>query len=155
VRRSDDEILSEIRRVADKIGESPSSTQFNEHANFSHTTVSDRFGSWNEGKREAGLDTSKRRLLEESKHTYIENIKSLESCVICSEDSDCCLDFHHIDGKTAGINEMRVASYDEYDLDDIKSEVGKCIILCANCHRKVHSNSENLELPKGLSPLSP
>jgi 5-methylcytosine-specific restriction endonuclease McrA len=52
----------------------------------------------------------------------------------CSEREPVCLDFHHLEGKDMlvskmlGMNDARVAQ-----------EIAKCIILCANCHRKVHA----------------
>jgi len=45
------------------------------------------------------------------------------------------LEFHHLDPakKEASWNEMRKWSWDK-----ILTELDKCAILCANCHREVH-----------------
>ncbi|EMA11591.1 hypothetical protein SAMN05443574_103330 [Haloarcula vallismortis] len=51
----DDDLLRDLRTVADQIGESPSIKQYEEHGQYSSKTASNRFGSWNEAKEEAGL----------------------------------------------------------------------------------------------------
>ena len=55
---SDDDILDEIRRVADVIdtGEAPSLRAFREHGTISPTVISQRFGSWNDAATKAGFE---------------------------------------------------------------------------------------------------
>ena len=57
-------------------------------------------------------------------------------CARCKENHIACMDFHHID-----------PSEKEYEVSKLVSnrmftkaykEVKKCIVLCANCHRKLH-----------------
>jgi len=69
----------------------------------------------------------------------INEIKREIGCNNCDENDPCCLDFHHKDPseKTSGISELVHACY---SIDCILEEVEKCIILCSNCHRKLHSN---------------
>lgn len=52
---SDDELLEDLRRVADKVGESPTAQQYHERGKYAPSTFGHRFGSWNEAKVEAGL----------------------------------------------------------------------------------------------------
>lgn len=47
------------------------------------------------------------------------------------------LDFHHID---PSIKEYTISTRN-LSLKKITEEVKKCILLCANCHRELHSNS--------------
>ena len=51
-----DELLVELRRVADQLGHSPSLADFREHGDIAVTTYYDRFGSWNEAIAAAGYD---------------------------------------------------------------------------------------------------
>ena len=70
-----------------------------------------------------------------------EHKKSLK-CSICSESHPAIIDFHHKEGKKEkGVSQMLV---DGYSIDRIKQELAKCDILCANCHRKVHSQNNKL-----------
>lgn len=55
-------------------------------------------------------------------------------CKICGEKETACLDFHHIGGKDKNIATMR-----GYNDQRVLEEISKCVVLCANCHRKVHA----------------
>ena len=68
---------------------------------------------------------------------YIKSIKT-KGCALCAEKEPCCIDFHHLDPKDKEFN-ISKACQDFTDLDLIKKEIDKCILLCANCHRKVHN----------------
>lgn len=56
-------------------------------------------------------------------------------CENCGEAFPGCLDFHHVSTKREDISRM-VA--DGYSKDSIKSELKRCVVLCANCHHKEH-----------------
>lgn len=49
-------LKEEIQRVAGVVGESPSQEQFNEHGEYSHVVVCEKFGSWNEAIKEVDLE---------------------------------------------------------------------------------------------------
>ncbi|MDZ5811655.1 hypothetical protein U4E84_09905 [Halorubrum sp. AD140] len=55
---SDEDLLEEIRRVADVVDAAgaPTVTQFNEHSSIADSTIHRRFGSWNAGVAKAGFD---------------------------------------------------------------------------------------------------
>lgn len=57
-------------------------------------------------------------------------------CKVCSESEPCCLDFHHLGDK---FNTLAVLSGTGYSIATLKKEIAKCIVLCANCHRKHHA----------------
>ena len=66
----------------------------------------------------------------------VQNYKSSIGCCKCGEKDYICLDFHHItndkeltigDGGTRG-----------WSIKRIFSEIDKCIVMCSNCHRKLH-----------------
>jgi len=56
-------------------------------------------------------------------------------CERCEESTASCLDFHHVGEKTTGI--ARMVSQRRPPAE-IKRELERCELLCANCHRKEH-----------------
>lgn len=62
--------------------------------------------------------------------------KSEKSCIICGENAVECLELHHKDpSKKDFIPAVAVT----YGWKRFLQEAEKCIMLCSNCHRKVHS----------------
>ncbi len=58
-------------------------------------------------------------------------------CVRCGYDKyQGALELHHTDPKEKDFNPSHLRKY-SFD-DRIKSELDKCILVCANCHREVH-----------------
>lgn len=61
-------------------------------------------------------------------------------CEHCSYDRCIsALEFHHIDPL---MKEFHISDYTHHgkiDMEKIKSELDKCALLCANCHREVHA----------------
>lgn len=55
------------------------------------------------------------------------------------------LEFHHINPKIKDINFKNILYK---DFEQIKIELDKCVLLCANCHREEHDRirSENIEV---------
>jgi len=56
VRRDAEEYLEDIRRVAEKLGDTPFSTEYDEHGEYRVSSIRSRFGSWTEAVEEAGLE---------------------------------------------------------------------------------------------------
>jgi hypothetical protein len=64
------------------------------------------------------------------------------ACVICGENDPVCLDFHHSDPST---KEMSMSKgFRTYGIDRVIKEIDKCVLLCANCHRKLHRGHTSL-----------
>jgi hypothetical protein len=63
-----------------------------------------------------------------------EEFKSTCFCSECGENNPACLDFHHVDPTTKKnlISQIWTCS------KVLQEELEKCIVLCANCHRKHH-----------------
>lgn len=57
-------------------------------------------------------------------------------CSQCSESHPACLDFHHVNGD----KEFNLATGRKVSMSKsrILAEMAKCIVLCSNCHRKLH-----------------
>ena len=62
-------------------------------------------------------------------------------CARCPETHVACMDFHHRDpSEKDGTLSQKVATW---TLERIKTEVAKCDVLCANCHRKLHYDEKH------------
>jgi len=69
------------------------------------------------------------------KREYIINIKKNNPCYICKENDYRCLAFHH---KNPEEKEIKISS--KISWEKLKNEIAKCILVCCNCHFKIHSN---------------
>jgi len=56
-------------------------------------------------------------------------------CVTCGENHPAALDFHHIDKNT---KYKSISKMGEHPPTQVQKEINKCIVLCSNCHRKLH-----------------
>lgn len=86
----------------------------------------------NKEKRVAQIRAYQRR-----ERDKLQEYKSTLSCQDCGESDPVCLDFHHLDSKTKEYDVSRMTWGTPFE--KIKKEIEKCIVLCANCHRKRHS----------------
>ena len=67
---------------------------------------------------------------------WFQKYKKTLECSQCKENHPACLEFHHVrKNKDNAVSNMVAAGYSK---DRIMKEINKCIVLCANCHRKVH-----------------
>lgn len=71
---------------------------------------------------------------------YIDNYKRTHPCSICGESAIECLDFHHLRDKEVEVAKLRRKG----SLKKVIEEIDKCVVLCANCHRKVHAGTITL-----------
>ena len=80
-----------------------------------------------------------RNAAQRARTRLIINESKLGGCVVCGEKELACLDHHHVDGK-----DMEVSSMLARNENLVKAEIAKCVVLCANCHRKHHAGVLNL-----------
>jgi hypothetical protein len=100
---------------------------------------------------------NKQRIIERTRQNSIkqysiinEYLRSVKTCCsVCREDSHVCLDFHHVKEKSFNIGE---AAHKGYTLDKVKAEIEKCVVLCSNCHRKLHAGLFSL-VQEGTDPV--
>lgn len=62
--------------------------------------------------------------------------KRMCGCKLCPEREPVALDLHHLDPKGKDKNPSQLVSGSR---EKLKKEIRKCIVLCSNCHRKVHA----------------
>ncbi len=63
--------------------------------------------------------------------------KSTLKCSKCGENHVACLDFHHLNPDEKEFSFYNLKKY-AWGQEKIERELKKCIVLCANCHRKLH-----------------
>jgi len=68
---------------------------------------------------------------------WFQAYKSTLNCIVCAENTSVCLDFHHLGDEKKDFN-ISVIALQGWGKKTIVDEISKCIVLCANCHRKVH-----------------
>ena len=96
--------------------------------------------SWHQrhrAKRLARMYERKRAI-----HDYIQNMKNQLHCVDCGQRHPATLHFHHLNSEDK-VFSISYAANRGFSLDRIKKEIGKCIVLCANCHAIRHHNMRN------------
>lgn len=60
--------------------------------------------------------------------------KSEHPCLHCGESDPVVLEFHHTGPKLMEVAEMARRAFAWHKIQD---EIDQCIVLCANCHRRV------------------
>jgi hypothetical protein len=79
----------------------------------------------------ARSQTHKRKLKE-----WFASLKIGKYCIKCGEDNPKCLDYHHRDPEAKVAKLADMVSWG-VSRERIIVEIGKCVLLCANCHRKL------------------
>lgn len=80
----------------------------------------DKALSWNKKQRQVLID-------------YLFKVLSASACIDCGEKDIIVLDFDHVSDKKFGISLM---FRHRHSLKAIENEIKKCVIRCANCHRR-------------------
>jgi len=101
-----------------------------------HDKINQRWRDKNREKIVKDANERKRQIKEK-----FDSWKSGKGCSKCGENDSVCLDLHHLDPeiKEYNIGDMirRGFSY-----KGIMKEVEKCIVICSNCHRKLHRDKK-------------
>jgi hypothetical protein len=66
----------------------------------------------------------------------IREYKQQHSCTQCGEPEFVCLEFHHIDPT---LKSFQLSSVSTQSDTAINEEIQKCVLVCANCHKKIHA----------------
>jgi cytochrome c553 len=72
----------------------------------------------------------------QEKKSKVDKIKSNRGCKRCGFDNPAALDFHHTDQNKSETISRMVRNGRSWAT--IESEIEKCEVLCANCHRIEH-----------------
>ena len=158
---------SELIAALKECGPSVSYKQFTNESPYSASTVSRVFGSWNEGKKAAGLPINQQAgmgeppemfdIPQETWEDYSGRMRSIyrlreksskmkleRGCNECGyDDHPASLDWHHTnpEDKESEVSTLiQCAGWDR-----IKAEIEKCEVLCANCHRVEEDEKYDVE----------
>jgi hypothetical protein len=74
--------------------------------------------------------------IRKSFREWFNELKSHYKCEICGEARWWVLEFHHED-KSKKDSDVSVL-INEGNKEKVLSEISKCVVLCANCHRDLH-----------------
>jgi hypothetical protein len=91
------------------------------------------------------LEGNRRRTREivKRKQMIINGYKNGMGCKICGEDDPVVLEFHHRDRATKNtslVTKEGKLQFSRLSFDNLFTEIEKCDVLCANCHRRVEHN---------------
>jgi 5-methylcytosine-specific restriction endonuclease McrA len=75
------------------------------------------------------------RLRRNQIQKQVSDWKTERGCLLCSETFGPCLELHHTNPKE---KEGDPSLFANQSFEAFLQEAAKCVILCANCHRKVH-----------------
>ena len=92
-------------------------------------------------QRKEFYEKNKERLIKYQKNRYktlldvFQEWKTTLKCSKCGEADFSCLDFHHSDPSRKDDGVVRQITK---SLSSVLKELRKCVVVCANCHRKIH-----------------
>jgi hypothetical protein len=88
-------------------------------------------------KRNAKAEYKRVKARRDELRAWLNEYKATLSCEKCGESHPACLDFHHKDSKTKDFS-LGVIRGQGYGKERLLKEIKKCMVICANCHRKIH-----------------
>lgn len=86
------------------------------------------------------LKPTRHNKLRLQKLEFLRRYKQKSGCRLCGENSSSdALDFHHINPNTKvmTVTDMVRSS----SILAMLEEIEKCVVICSNCHRKMHAES--------------
>jgi hypothetical protein len=97
--------------------------------------------NWYERNKDYQKENASRHRKEyrQTAKEFIWDYLSTHACIDCRESDPHALEFHHVGKKTTEVSRLigRGAS-----LDALKAEIDQCVVLCANCHRKLTAKAQ-------------
>ena len=99
---------------------------------------------WNRQDRKKNANRYNTRATERRKANKRKLIELLGGkCIGCGEQfPDCCYDFHHTDPSKKEFDATLLLNLCE---EKQLVEIAKCVLFCANCHRKEHFYDERFD----------
>lgn len=78
-----------------------------------------------------------RKMVGDQARQRFSDWKREQGCTYCDETEPVCLDLHHLDPTEKEVNPSSLAAH---KWERLMEEVKKCIVVCKNCHAKIHNN---------------
>jgi hypothetical protein len=80
-----------------------------------------------------------RKKSQDSFRREVKEFKAAKGCAHCEETDPICLELHHTDPTVKDLHPSAAGGRKMF-----YKEAEKCIVLCANCHRKEHNRLRNI-----------
>jgi len=93
-----------------------------------------------EANKQSTFDRNKKNS-QKTRAWYLEYKLKL-NCERCPEKHPACLDFHHTNPLEKD-NDVASMIHGNHSIAALKREIAKCVVLCANCHRKLHHEEKH------------
>jgi hypothetical protein len=93
--------------------------------------------NWYQGSaKEKHLENvhERKKIVREMARELVYLYLSTHPCISCGEKDPRVLEFHHREGKDRAVSQLVWAGY---SIPTIQTEIAKCDVLCANCHRRL------------------
>ena len=74
---------------------------------------------------------------ERANRNNFQEWKKTQRCILCDETETICLDLHHLDPLDKDATLSNVVR--NWSWKRLNNEISKCVVVCANCHRKIHA----------------
>ena len=81
---------------------------------------------------------AKRKVYTQERRKWFNEYKQNLKCSECGETHPACLEFHHTDPKRKDFGIAEAICQLNLGKDKILEEINKCVVLCSNCHKKLH-----------------
>jgi len=89
-------------------------------------------------KNKIKLNKKHREYHQKRQVNFISTYKKGKCCSLCSYDEHCeILQFHH-KNKTKKLFEITISKISKKTIEELKTEIDKCILICPNCHFILH-----------------
>jgi len=87
-------------------------------------------------------EKNRTKLRKQALRKWFNDYKKTLSCSKCNEKHPVCLEFHHDNENEKQFGVSDCIEQRGFSREKILAEVGKCTVLCANCHRKYHAGGD-------------
>lgn len=98
--------------------------------------------TWKSQKPRRGkIKQESRKIIWDRNRQFIFEYLSCHPCVDCSEPDPIVLEFDHVDRNKKEYEISRMIK--SYSVESIQQEISKCVVRCANCHRRKTAHEFN------------
>lgn len=109
----------------------------NGHNGRKYEDITQHKREWNHRNRKKRYEYSVKRSRDLKVQAIIENGGKCSICDLKYDGTNAAIfDFHHTKKKDIQLN---VNAFKNYSLEKIAKELKKCVLVCSNCHRLMHS----------------
>jgi len=146
---SEDDLIEEIKLVAEKAGRTPTYEMMEEVGKYGKSTYERTFGSWSNALEKAGFELNKLRIGNRKEWEYGPSWKMSNKRVVLSRDQyrcQVCFDGENVLKQKPDLHHINPASNWEIEKEHQQMNSPENLIsLCRSCHRKYQGLWQSLE----------